>query len=61
MIQIIKKIKKRILAIWVAVPEMPLNPKIAAMMAMIRKTTVQWSMGNLPGLKEPCNLLLNPS
>ncbi len=41
MIHTTKKTTKRILANWVAVPEIPLNPKKAAMIAMIRKTRVQ--------------------
>jgi hypothetical protein len=47
-----KKITKRILANCVAVPAIPVNPSKPATMAMIRKTRVQCSMGNLPGLKE---------
>jgi putative N-acetylmannosamine-6-phosphate epimerase len=41
MIQTTKKTKKRILVSCVAVPEIPLNPKKAAIMAMTRKARVQ--------------------
>ncbi len=59
MIQTTKKTKKRILANWVAVPEIPVNPNKPAIIAMIRKTRVQCSMANLPGL-EYCRSLQRP-
>jgi hypothetical protein len=47
MIHTIKKRIKRILANCVAVPAIPLNPRKAAMMAIMRNTRDQWSMVDL--------------
>jgi hypothetical protein len=43
----IRKMKKRILAIPVAAAAMPVNPKTAAMIAMMKKTNAQLSMALL--------------
>ncbi len=48
----IKKIMNKILAICVATPATPLNPKIPAMMAIIKKIAAQTNI-NTPGTIYP--------